>query len=63
MTKTFRVRVREEYTAFVDVEAEVGASAVAEVEKQLCSGTYVVPSDLSAEMVRRCSIVRIVRKC
>lgn len=60
MKKTYRIRVHEEYTTFVDVDAECGQEAIAEIEEQIESGELVVPSDLSAEISRRVSVVRIV---
>ena len=60
MLKTYRIRVHEEYMTFVDVDAESGQSAIEEIEGQLELGELVVPSDQSADLLRRVSFVRIV---
>ena len=60
MKKTYRIRVREVYTAFVDVEATNGVDAIEEIERQIDNGEYVVSTDLSADLQRKCSVVRIV---
>ena len=60
MKKTYRIRVREVYTAFVDVEATSGVEAIEEMERQIDNGEYVVSTDLSADLERKCGVVRIV---